>query len=298
MFGVVLNSTIMRRVVRMGTSSSAIVRDKLIRSQSVKGSFRRPLHQLTAPDLPINEVDRRISLDNEKQDRLDGSSHNGRFTTKRSTMRFSQVSQTRLSISLTSKPGTLDSSTLRQRMQSIQRRPSTLLFEPEVEQAKETVVHIADDDKDAFWDAMDTHTTLPVFASGRAYVPSSFDSLLVQSFFGVLTPLICAKFISGQTGQSVIQISVPKALADKTFLDMFRMFSVHHIICFGLYRAPQSSMGACLPYVYITPPSSTILHANDRVFIYGKPARVARCVAACNAMGAPSSKSLQSSSSS
>ena len=30
------------------------------------------------------------------------------------------------------------------------------------------------------WDAMDTHHVLPVFASGRAFVPSSFESLLVQ----------------------------------------------------------------------------------------------------------------------
>jgi hypothetical protein len=138
-----------------------------------------------------------------------------------------QITSIRQSIS--SKPGTMDPNILRQRVSSIHRRPSTLVFEPELEQAKEAVVHNADESKDAFWDATDTHHMLPVFASARAYVPSSFDSLLVQSFFGVLTPLICEKFICGQAGQSVIQTAVPSQLVGRKYIDMFRLFSYHHV---------------------------------------------------------------------
>lgn len=35
-------------------------------------------------------------------------------------------------------------------------------------------------DIDAFWTMYDTHHMLPVFASGRAFVPTTFDSIMFQ----------------------------------------------------------------------------------------------------------------------
>lgn len=107
---------------------------------------------------------------------------------------------------------------------------------------------------DQMWDAMDTHHILPVFSSGKAYVPSSFESLLVQSFYVVLTPVICEKFVVGQLGQTVKQFVVPKRFINRKFLDIFRAYVQHNILCLGIYRAPQKSMGALLPYVYLSPP--------------------------------------------
>ena len=95
---------------------------------------------------------------------------------------------------------------------------------PKEEPRKEIVNN--DDD---FWNATDTHHMLPVFAAARAYVPSSFESLLVQSFFGVLTPMMCEIFVCGQSGQSIMQIDVPEKLYGRTFLDMFRIFSYHQV---------------------------------------------------------------------
>jgi hypothetical protein len=99
----------------------------------------------------------------------------------------------------------------------------------------EVVIQVRDvEQKDAdasegFWDATDTHHMLPIFASARAYVPSSFESLLVQSFFNVLTPLICEKLVCGQFGQAVLQIEIPPEMIGKRFVDMYRVMSHHHV---------------------------------------------------------------------
>jgi hypothetical protein len=99
----------------------------------------------------------------------------------------------------------------------------------------ELVIQVRDlEQKDAdanegFWDATDTHHMLPIFASARAYVPSSFESLLVQSFFNVLTPLICEKLVCGQFGQAVLQIEIPPEMIGKRFVDMYRVMSHHHV---------------------------------------------------------------------
>jgi hypothetical protein len=97
-----------------------------------------------------------------------------------------------------------------------------------VKQKDEVRKEIVNNDDD-FWNATDTHHMLPVFAAARAYVPSSFESLLVQSFFGVLSPMMCEIFACGQSGQSIMQIDVPSQLHEHTFLDMFRLFSYHQV---------------------------------------------------------------------
>jgi hypothetical protein len=104
-----------------------------------------------------------------------------------------------------------------------------------------------------FWDAMDTHHVLPVFASGKAYVPASFESLLVQSFYSVLTPIICDKLVCGQNTQTVMQVDVPQVLVGRKFIDLLRKLSNHNVVCFGLFRAPQMRLKADLPYLYVSP---------------------------------------------
>lgn len=80
-----------------------------------------------------------------------------------------------------------------------------------------------------FWDAADTHHMLPIFTSARAYVPSSFESLLIQSFFSVLTPLICEKLVCGQAGQTVFQYEVPREMVGRKFIELYRLLSHHHV---------------------------------------------------------------------
>lgn len=71
------------------------------------------------------------------------------------------------------------------------------------------------------WDALDSHHVLPVFAAGRSFVPSSFETLLVQSFYIRLTPLIYNNFVVGKNQQSTTQIDVPSILVGKPFIDLF-----------------------------------------------------------------------------
>ncbi len=159
--------------------------------------------------------------------------HEGRFTTKRST-RTSFTSPTRKSStfrtnSFSASHSNLQPNDFRRQVSTMHRRVSTIEFEPELEHVKETTNNYDANKEESFWDATDTHHMLPVFASARAYVPSSFMSLLVQSFFSVLTPLICEKLVCGQTGQSVIQIALPAKLIGRRFLDLYRLFCFHHV---------------------------------------------------------------------
>jgi hypothetical protein len=204
--------------------------------------------------------------------------HEGRFTSKRSSSARSISSSVasptkKLTFTNSARGNSLlgGQDNLRRQISTMHRRISTIEYDPNLEHTKENTSSYDVNKEETFWDATDTHHMLPVFASARAYVPSSFMSLLVQSFFSVLTPLICEKLVCGQTGQSVVQIALPKKLVGRSFLDMYRVFCFHHVsslsphsspldlpqvICFGLYRAPQKHLNALLPYVYITPPVS------------------------------------------
>ena len=147
--------------------------------------------------------------------------------------------------------------------------------------SKSDVLNILKQDEE-LWDAMDSHHVLPVFASARAFVPSSFESLLVQSFYIKLTPMICDKLVCGQLSQTVMQIDVPYRLIGSTFCDLFRIFIYFQVLCFGLYRAPQKSLGATLPYVYTSPPKDCILALNDRVYVFGSCTNTTKAVDYCN----------------
>ena len=132
------------------------------------------------------------------------------------------------------------------------------------------------------WDAMDTHHVLPVFASAKAFVPGSFEALVVQSYYVKLTPVICEKFVCGQFGQTLCSLPVPKELIGRRFMDLFRLFIANQVVCMGLYRAPQIKLGATLPYVYISPPTGTILAAGDRVYVFADGPNLQRSKIALN----------------
>mgnify|MGYP003384993580 FL=1 len=202
--------------------------------------------------------------------------NDGRFTSKRASVRHNSTS--------------VNPNVLSRASSNIGRRASTIdgsaellaVMKKKEEENKKPPEHENPEQK--FWDATDTHHMLPVFAAARAYVPSTFESLLVQSFFGVLTPLICEKLVCGQSGQTVMQIDVPNKLVGRVFLDLFRKFSYHHLIAFGLYRTPRKEVKAILPYVFISAPATVVLERGDRVFVYGKPSRIARALNAINHM--------------
>ena len=128
------------------------------------------------------------------------------------------------------------------------------------------------------WETLDTFQIFPVFASARVFVPSSFESLLVQSFYVKMTPMICEKFVCGQLGQIVHQLSMPESMTGRKFLDLFRLFIANKVLCFGLYRSPSKVSGALLPYVYVSPPCDAILDRHDRIFCYGSHKNIDWCL--------------------
>jgi len=132
------------------------------------------------------------------------------------------------------------------------------------------------------WEVMNSHHVFPVFACARAFQPSSFESLLVQSFYVKLTPVICEKFICGQLGQTVVQVPLPPRWACRTFLDIFRIFCHHQVLCFGIYRHPQASLGAIVPYVFLSPPIDVVLHEKDKVYLFGTTTAISKALAFTN----------------
>ena len=105
-----------------------------------------------------------------------------------------------------------------------------------------------------------------MYASARVFVPSCFETLLVQSFYEKLTPVICEKFVCGQLGQTFQQVDLPRSLHGSRFLDLYRLFIANHVLCIGLYRSPYKNSNALLPYVYITAARSH-LPRGDKVFV-------------------------------
>lgn len=128
------------------------------------------------------------------------------------------------------------------------------------------------------WEQVDNYNIFPVYASARVFVPSSFETLLVQSFYVKLTPLICEKFVCGQLGQTFQQADVPIALAGRQFLDLYRLFLVNNVLCMGLYRSPIRNSGALIPYVYISPPPDAIVYEDDKIFVFGSHQNINRAL--------------------
>jgi len=183
-------------------------------------------------------------------------------------------------------------------VQSINRRGSTVNsrrtfstgsngdFGTDMLEAEEKRLILASVDASAeekvLWETIDTHHIFPVYASARVFVPSSFETLLVQSFFVKLTPVICERLICGQLSQTVMQVSLPEGMEEKKFIHIFRAFSCCNVICLGLYRAPREDMGALLPYVFNAPPKDTVMHKGDKVFLFGSTKSVEQALAGIN----------------
>jgi potassium large conductance calcium-activated channel subfamily M alpha protein 1 len=129
-----------------------------------------------------------------------------------------------------------------------------------------------------FWDLHGTHHVLPVFAAGRSYVPSVFDTLLCQSFFSSLAPLMCERLVCGEGSQTIFQEPVPSPYIDHMFVDLFRAFRSRGILVLGLYRSSLMSTGSALPYVFTSPWADTTLRSGDMVYVYGHPVSIAEVI--------------------
>lgn len=107
--------------------------------------------------------------------------------------------------------------------------------------------------KASFWDAMNGHQILPVFASGKAFVPATFDTLLCQSFFSALTPIICEALVRGQKRQTTFLVPIPEGFYDRSYLDLFRALNSRNVLPLGLYRSSCIEDKAYLPFVMACP---------------------------------------------
>ena len=133
--------------------------------------------------------------------------------------------------------------------------------------------HAGEDD---FFSILHTHHTLPVFASGRAFVPSAIENILSNSFFDVFTPLLCERLISGQNHKTMYQIDLPQDFAGRRFVDLFRALLSKSIFVLALYRRPDDHDNdtTMLPFVYTSPANNVELRARDRLFVFCNPAEL------------------------
>lgn len=129
-------------------------------------------------------------------------------------------------------------------------------------------------DVDVIWSISETHHLLPVFASGMALTPTSFDSLLIHTFYGLYSPLLCERLVVGSKFQTMFQIPLPNVFSGRYFVDLYRGFLARSIYVLGLYRSVSSSDKNKLPYVYTCPRPDTILRQKDRVFVYCTPSQL------------------------
>jgi hypothetical protein len=129
-----------------------------------------------------------------------------------------------------------------------------------------------------FWDLHGTHHVLPVFAAGRSYVPSMFDTLLCQSFFSSLAPLMCERLVCGEGSQTIFQEPVPTPYVGHMFVDLFRAFRSKGILVLGLYRSSLKSTGSALPYVFTCPWAGTVLRSGDNVYLHGHPKSITEAI--------------------
>ena len=131
-----------------------------------------------------------------------------------------------------------------------------------------------------FWDAMDSHHILPVFAAGRVYVPETFETLMVQSFYNSVTPIICDKLVCGQKGQAVMQAKLPATTDGMSFVQLYRLWSRFEIVVFGLFRAPCRESKSFLPFVHVCPPARAKIRKGDAVLVYARNAQLLKALAA------------------
>ena len=110
---------------------------------------------------------------------------------------------------------------------------------------------------------------------------STFDSLLCQSFFGSLTPVVCEKMVCGQKNQTTYQIDVPLPFVGHPFILLFRAFNARNVSVLALYRAKHADDKSSLPFVFLCPPPESIIREGDRAFVFCNPHRLEHSLETC-----------------
>eukprot|EP00918_Siedleckia_nematoides_P108105 GHVU01235835.1.p1 GENE.GHVU01235835.1~~GHVU01235835.1.p1 ORF type:complete len:1229 (-),score=136.46 GHVU01235835.1:39-3617(-) len=131
---------------------------------------------------------------------------------------------------------------------------------------------------EAFWTMQDSHHLLAVFASGNAFVPAAFDSMLASSFYSAFLPLLAESLICGSKYQSIHQIDVPLPFIGRFYVDLFRAFQSRNLLIIAVYRAPLTSNGSILPYVFTAPHAEVELRFGDKIFVIGNPATLVESI--------------------
>jgi len=122
-----------------------------------------------------------------------------------------------------------------------------------------------------FWDATNSHHVLPVFASGIAFVPSTFDTILCQSFYNTLCPVICDALVCGQQHKSSYSVQIPENFVGGKFQDIFRAFISRNILILGIYRSSSKEDLSFMPFVYTCPFKDSILRKEDKLYVVADP---------------------------
>lgn len=130
----------------------------------------------------------------------------------------------------------------------------------------------------SFWDATNSHHILPVFASGIAFVPASYDTIICQSFYNTLIPVLVESLVCGQGSKNIFSVKVPLNYVGMTFGDVFRAFGSRNILVLGIYRAPFEDDLSMLPFAYSCPKSSALMRTEDRLYVVASPLRLRKCL--------------------
>jgi hypothetical protein len=116
-----------------------------------------------------------------------------------------------------------------------------------------------------------TFHTLPIFASGSAFVPTAVDTILSNCFFDPMAPLMCERLLCGQKHKTMVQIDLPPCFAGRKFGDLYRAFLSKNLLVLALRRAASILDRSLLPYVYTCPHRGLELKADDRLFVFCSP---------------------------
>ena len=116
-----------------------------------------------------------------------------------------------------------------------------------------------------------THHTLPVFASGSAFVPTAMDTILSNCFFDPMAPLMCERLLCGQKHKTMLQIDLPPSFVGRQFVDVFRAFLSKNLYILALRRGASVRDKSLLPYVCTCPKYSTELRKGQYLFYSALP---------------------------
>ena len=127
------------------------------------------------------------------------------------------------------------------------------------------------DTEESIWNFSRLPKSLPIYASGKAFIADSFDSLLVQCFYRPILAQFFEALVLGQKFQTTFQIDLPVRFCGQKFSRVYRFFISRNILVMAIYRATTDENGALFPYVYLSPRRDSTMHADDRLFVYTNP---------------------------